>query len=262
MTMYYNLDSTGNNYFTSRRPLPVAAIISPSLYFYIRLAITVITASRVAKAGKYDGKAWSNDSFEVLQELEDAGMKISISGLAHLNRLREPAVIIGNHMSMMETVLLPSMIRPIRPVTFVVKESLLEYPIFKHVMRARRPIAVTRTNPRQDLKTVLEEGTRMLGDGISIIVFPQTTRDHSFDPSQMSTIGVKLAKKAGVPVVPLALKTDGWRNGKKFKDFGQLDRSRVSYFCFGEPFQVEGKGLLEHEKINRFILDHLRRWTR
>jgi len=259
--MYYNIDNDTNNYRTGKHLLPLASIISPSLCFYFRLFFTVFTASREAKAGKYDGKAWADDSFEVLGELEDAGMRIDISGLVHLNRLKEPAVIIGNHMSMMETLLLPSMIRPLKPVTFIVKESLLEYPIFKHVMRARKPIAVTRTNPRQDLKTVLQEGTEMLNNGISIIVFPQTTRAHSFDPSQMSTIGVKLAKNAGAPVVPLALKTDGWQNGRRFKDFGKLDRRKTAFFRFGEPFRVEGKGNLEHEKINRFITDHLRQWA-
>ena len=63
-------------------------------------------------------------------------------------------------MSMMETLILPVMVQPIKPVTFVVKETLLSYPVFKHIMLSRNPIAVTRTNPRQDLKTVLNEGLR------------------------------------------------------------------------------------------------------
>lgn len=211
--------------------------------------------------GKYDGNAWAQSSFEVLRALEAAGMRIDVRGLGHLNSLEGPAVIIGNHMSMMETLLLPSMIGPVKPATFVVKESLLDYPVFKHIMRARKPVAVTRTNPRQDLKTVLNDGKERLGSGISIIVFPQTTRAHVFDPTQMTTIGVKLAKKARVPVVPLALKTDGWQNGRTVKDFGRLDRKKVSYFAFGEPFLVDGKGDREHKKVNKFIETHLNNWS-
>lgn len=239
----------------------MSSIVFPSLSFYYRLFFIVYNASKVAKAGKYSGNAWASDSFNVLTALENAGMRIDICGLSNLQRLEEPVVIIGNHMSMMETLLLPSMIRPLTPVTFIVKESLLEYPIFKYVMRARKPIAVSRTNPRQDLKTVMQEGTEKLKNGISIIVFPQTTRSHSFDPKQMSTIGVKLAKKAKVSIIPLALKTDGWQNGKKFKDFGALDKTKIAYFSFGEPFAVEGKGDREHEKVNNFITTQLNKWS-
>lgn len=257
----YNLDNVHHNYRTGKRVLPLSSIVFPSISFYYRLFFIVLNASKVAKAGKYNGEAWAKDSFRVLEEIEKAGMRIDISGLSDLCNMEEPAVIIGNHMSMMETLLLPSMIRPIRPVTFVVKESLLDYPVFKYVMRARKPIAVTRTNPRQDLKTVMQDGTEKLKNGISIIVFPQTTRSHSFDPTQMSTIGVKLAKKAKAPIVPLALKTDGWQNGKKIKDFGSLDKSKIAYFSFGKPFSVVGKGDREHEKVNRYITTQLNKWS-
>jgi 1-acyl-sn-glycerol-3-phosphate acyltransferase len=40
-------------------------------------------------------------------------------------------------MSTLETFVLPYLIAPHRPMTFVVKKSLVEYPVFKHVMRAR-----------------------------------------------------------------------------------------------------------------------------
>ena len=160
----------------------------------------------------------------------------------------------------METLLLPVMLQPIRNVTFVVKESLLSYPIFKHVMCSRNPIAVTRTNPRQDFQTVMNEGVDRLGKGTSIIVFPQTTRSHSFDPKQMSSIAVKLAKKAKVPIVPLALKTDGWRNGKRFKDFGKFDVDKTAYFSFGQPMMVEGKGDKEQATVNAFIEAKMTEW--
>jgi 1-acyl-sn-glycerol-3-phosphate acyltransferase len=161
---------------------------------------------------------------------------------------------------MMETLLLPAMIQPITPVTFVIKEALLSYPVFKYIMRSRDPIAVTRTNPRQDLKTVLNEGTDRLSKGISVIVFPQTTRSHNFDEQQMSSIGVKLAKKAGVPIIPLALKTDCWQNGKPIKDFGRLDTTKMAHFAFGEPITITGKGDTEQAAVNAFIAGKLKDW--
>lgn len=246
-----------SHYLTEKRRGSAAF---PSLDFYLHLFAIVLRASKLARAGGYDGIRWLESSYEVMKRLEGVGVRIEISGIANVMDTSGPCVIIGNHMSMMETLLLPAMIQPVKPVTFVIKESLLSYPVFKHVMRSRDPIAVTRTNPRQDLKTVLKEGVSKLKQGISIIVFPQTTRSHSFDAKQMSSIGVKLAKNAAVPIIPLALKTDCWQNGKRFKDFGKLDVSKIAHFAFGKSMTVEGKGDLEQGAINAFIAERLQEW--
>jgi 1-acyl-sn-glycerol-3-phosphate acyltransferase len=91
-------------------------------------------------------------------------------------------------------------------------------------------------------------------------VFPQTTRTVSFDPAQFNTIGVKLAARAGVPVVPLALKTDAWGNGKWIRDFGPVDRSQPVHFRFGEPVAPEGKGARAQEITIEFIRKALAEW--
>ena len=253
----HKIPYTNFHYLTEKRP---KATLFPSVMFYMHLICIVYRASRLAKKGHYDGSDWLESSYEVMQELEKIGVRIEITGIENVVAADGPVVIIGNHMSMMETLLLPVMIQPIKKVTFVVKESLLSYPVFKYVMRSRNPITVTRTNPRQDLKTVLNEGLERMQNDFSIIVFPQTTRSHIFDAKQMSSIGVKLAKKAGATVVPLALKTDCWQNGKRIKDFGKLDISKIAHFAFGEPIRVAGKGDEEQAVINSFIAGKLHEW--
>ena len=140
-----------------------------------------------------------------------------------------------------------------RLATFVVKQSLLDYPVFKHIMRSRDPIAVDRKNPRNDFKAVMQGGVERLKAGTSIIVFPQTTRTPSFDPKNFNTIGIKLAKKAGVPVIPIGLLTDAWRNGKHIKDFGKIDPSKNVLFSFREPLWIQGRSDKEHAEIIEFI---------
>jgi len=132
--------------------------------------------------------------------------------------------------------------------------------IFKHVLRSRDPIIVGRTNPRDDFKAVMEGGVQRLKTGRSIIIFPQTTRTTVFDPKAFNTIGVKLAHKANVPVVPIALKTDAWGNGKYLKDFGKIDPSKKVYFAFGEPMLIQGTGAEEHHKVVEFISSKLQKW--
>lgn len=232
----------------------------PSLTFYLRLLFIVLRASRLAKKDRYTGTDWVESSCEVLRRLEEVGVCVEVSGIENIVEAKGPVVFIGNHMSMMETLLLPAIVQPVKPVTFVVKEILLSYPVFKYVMRSRDPIAVTRTNPRQDLKAVLNGGQDRLERDISIIVFPQTTRSKVFDARQMSSIGVKLAKKAGVPIIPVALKTDCWQNGKRFKDFGQLDLTKTAHFAFGRPIFVRGKGDEEQDRVTAFIAEKLTKW--
>ncbi|MBW2660111.1 MAG: 1-acyl-sn-glycerol-3-phosphate acyltransferase, partial [Deltaproteobacteria bacterium] len=190
-------------YISPERKVSLSRKIFPSFWFYCQVFLIVARSAEKAKRGTYDGVEWASSSQDILRAIEDIGVRVEITGIEHISGNNGPAVIIGNHMSMMETLLLPGIIQPEMDVTFVIKESLLRYPIFKHVMQARNPIAVGRTNPRQDLKVVMTEGMDRLGRGISVIVFPQTTRSHTFDPGQMSSIGVKLARRAGVAVVPL-----------------------------------------------------------
>ena len=76
----------------------------------------------------------------------------------------------------------------------------------------------------------------------------------------MSSIGIKLAKKAGVPVIPLALQTDALQNGRFIKDLGRIDPERPVRFAFGAPLSVTGKGTTEHQAVLDFIVDQLALW--
>ncbi len=255
------LQITDDKYRTSSSPPAGIKRIFPTTYFYFRMFGIVLRSSRAAQKGLYTDEAWARSSAEILRELEATGLDIEFTGVENLKSIDGPVVIIGNHMSMMETMLLPCVVQPIKCVTYVIKESLLEYPFFKHVMQSRNPIAISRANPRQDFKTVMKQGGERLKNNISVIVFPQTTRTMHFDPKQMSSIGVKLAKKNNTPVVPLALKTDAWGNGRLLKDLGQINTKKRVHFAFGKPIQIEGKGVEEQDAINVFIEENLNKWS-
>ena len=163
-------------------------------------------------------------------------------------------------MSMVESLVLPGILMGINHITAVVKESMMSYPFFAPAMRQVKLIALRRIDPREDLKKVLRQGREYLQDGRSIILFPQATRSLRFDPAKFNTLGVKLAKSAGVPITPLALKTDFQRNGRIIKDLGSLDRDKTIRFKFGAPIEVTGRGKEAHEQVIRFISENLREW--
>jgi 1-acyl-sn-glycerol-3-phosphate acyltransferase len=236
------------------------ARLFPGIGFYTRFGPQVFKSSNDARLGRYGDEDWSSSSLRVMQALERVGVRIEIEGVEHFSALAGPCVFIGNHMSSLEAFVLPTVIQPLKPVAFVVKKALVEYPVFGHLMRARSPIVVGRTNPREDLKAVLEGGMERLQAGVSIVIFPQRTRSPLFDPASFNSIGIKLAKRAQVPVVPLALKTDAWENGVRFKDFGRIVPARTVHFAFGERLLVHGNGAAEHQQVVEFIRRYLTAW--
>lgn len=236
------------------------ARLAPSPYFYFHFIKQVVLSSRLARRGLYDGERWYASSAAVLHALERTGAHIQITGLPMLHQFDGPCVFVANHMSTLETIFLPGIIQPHKDVTFVVKRSLAEYPIFNHVILARDPIIVDRVNPREDLARVLTQGAELLGRGRSIVVFPQTTRTTVFDPSQFNTIGIKLARDAQVPIVPVAVRSDAWGNGRWLKEFGRIDPALPVKFAFGAPLTVQGRGTATHQAVIRFITSHLTRW--
>jgi 1-acyl-sn-glycerol-3-phosphate acyltransferase len=230
--------------------------------FYPQVFWIVWANGRKARQGRYDSADWAKSSGDILRALENVGVRVEITGMGNFRELDGPAVFIGNHMSTLETFVLPYIIQPVKELTFIVKKSLLTAPVFGPVMRSRDPVVVGRTNPREDLKTVLDEGAKKLGAGRSLVVFPQSTRSVVFDPDEFNTLGIKLALRARVPVVPVALKTDAWGIGKKIKEFGPVDIKKKVHFAFGGPMQVTGRGTEEHKKVILFIQEKLRQWER
>lgn len=254
-----------DTYFTDthrRRSLFSKVFLSPKFMFYPQFFWIVWVNSRKAKRGVYGGTEWAESSFDVMRALENVGVRIEITGMDNMRKFDGPAVFIANHMSTLETMVLPCIIQPVKKTTFIVKTSLLTMPVFGHVMRSRDPIAVGRTNPREDLRTVLEEGFRRLQNGRSVIVFPQSTRSVEFRPEEFNSLGVKLAARAGVPVVPVALKTDAWGIGRYVKEFGPIDPRKVVHFSFGGPMIIAGRGAEEHEKVTAFIREKLDEWSK
>ncbi len=226
--------------------------------FYLNVTSAVLRSSRLAKQGRYTRQHWARSSTDIVQAIERNGGRLHITGLQHLHALKPPVVFIANHMSSLETLVLPVLLLRFTDIAFVVKRSLTTYPVFGHVMRAVEPIVVDRVNARDDLVTVLDEGTTWLERGRSIVIFPQATRSSGIDHTKFNSLGVKLAQRAQVPVVPIALKTDFWGNGRLVKNFGPIDPHKTIHFEFGAPLVAEKN---TQEAIFSFISTRLAAWN-
>lgn len=233
----------------------------PSLAFYSRLLAGPFRwLAWRARRGRCDDFAWAWGSAWVGDILERQGCRILIEGMDNISASQEPVVYVANHMSTLETFLLPGLLRPHGKVTFVVKKSLVEMPLFGPIMRSREPVAVARTNPREDLEKVLREGSARLRAGFSLVIFPQSTRSHYFVRERFNSMGVKLAKRAGAPVVPIALKTDAWGLGGRVAELGSIRPDLPVRLKIGAPLKIASNGKAEHQAICDFIEENLTSW--
>jgi 1-acyl-sn-glycerol-3-phosphate acyltransferase len=236
--------------------------LGTSLYFNIRFMKFLFFNRKLVFDNNYGTQRWALSSYEILKFLENCGGKFHIEGFDNVEKVKnEPVVFISNHMSTLETMVFPCLIAPVKEVTFVVKDTLIGNNLFSPIMRARNPIAVGRTDSRQDLMTVMTEGKQKLSEGTSVIIFPQSTRTRTFSPEHFNSLGVKLAQKNGVKVVPMAIKTDFWDNGKLVKDLGKARRKEPIHIKFGEPMEIKGTGKEEHQFIVNFIDEHIKKWN-
>ena len=232
----------------------------PNLYFWPNLLAILLRGNSLAKKGQYNKSEWVNTSIETIRLLEKLGVSFNIENIRVLEDLKQPCVFVSNHMSALDAFIFPSIIQPFVDLTFVSKISLAKSPLFKHIIMSRDPILVDRKNPREDFRYILAEGKKRLSKGISVLVFPQAARTKKFNIKQFNSIGVKLARHANVPIIPIALCTNVWESGKILKDIGKIKPNRPVYVSFGDPITVYGKSHDVQASIIDFILGKLNSW--
>jgi 1-acyl-sn-glycerol-3-phosphate acyltransferase len=198
------------------------------------LGRVVAKGIRVMRKGDVTLSLFSELAYDMTRAVEATGTTVSFEGFDALLPLKgKPFVVVANHMSLIETMLLPAGVFSANDMTVVAKRSLTRYPGFGKILASCHPILLDRKNARKDLADTLEQGAAQLKEGISILLFPQGHRAEVFDPRKFNSLGAKLAARAGVPLVPVACKTDFARPGWPLKDFGPVDPARPVRFACG-----------------------------
>ena len=205
---------------------------------------------------------WAICCFRTVQKAERFGIKVTADGWEHRNAYKGPVVYLSNHMSTLETIMLPPVLLTYGPFNVFVKASLSRLPALKRAAAHMGLIPLGRRSPREDLMQVFREGVARLQEGRSILIFPQGSREKVFSRKLYSSIGAKLAEKAGVPVIPIAVKTDcaptrpdgkGW-----LKDFGTVDPTKEIRLRCGPLLTGSAKEM--HQKVFDWIKAQLEEW--
>ena len=242
------------------RSVPARGGFLASARFHLGVAERAISGGCKAWRGRYNFTVWARDSLTVLQSVERLGGSVVCEGFAPRAAHAGPVVYVANHMSMLETMVLPCLLTSFSPVAIVLKSDLMHYPFFGLLCRAITPIVVSRTNVRADLQAVMEQGCAKLAAGSSVLLFPQGTRMAVFQPRRFNSMGTKLAQAAGVPLVPIALKTNFVGLGWPIKDLGPIDPAQTVRFAAGPLLAPDIPSRALHQQSLAFIIDRFRVW--
>jgi 1-acyl-sn-glycerol-3-phosphate acyltransferase len=174
-----------------------------------------------------------------------AGVKIVVENRANLVP-EQPYVFMANHASSLDIwavfVAIP------RPIRLIAKKQLGRIPLFGWVMQAGRFIFIDRQNGVAARRSIDEAGQR-IHDGASVLLFPEGTRTRDGTLGPFKKGGFHLAIKAGVPIVPVAL-----RGTRELMPAGSLLlRSGTMTAIIGEPIATQGLSNEDRAGLNERV---------
>ena len=114
-----------------------------------------------------------------------------------------PVILLAKHQSTWETFAFPTLMP--HPLAYVFKRELLYIPFFGWAMGRMDMIHIDRSQRAQALNKVVEQGKRLLAQGIWVIMFPEGTRMPRGQQGTYKSGGTRLAVATGAPVVPIAV---------------------------------------------------------
>ncbi len=215
--------------------------------------------------GKLTTQKWAEFCFSTVTGAEKLGMKVHFEGWKNRQAYDGSVVYLCNHMSTTETILLPPVLLTYGPFNIVAKESLSRLPFLGKAAAHMGMVPIGRKSPREDLINMLRIGEERIKEGNSFLIFPQGTRQKVFSRKIFSSIGAKVAEKAGCPIVPVVVDTRCQMTREKgllrhvFKDFGTLDTSYDIRCCCG-PVIPNAKSKVMHEATFDWMAGQLEKW--
>ena len=127
-------------------------------------------------------------------------LNIKTNVVGRENIINSSCIIISNHQSTWETLAFQT-IFPAH--TWVLKRELLWLPVFGWSLALLKPIIINRGEKLNAIKKVIKQGADRLEKGISIVIYPEGTRQPYKKLGVYQNGGSAIAKKTGYSIVPV-----------------------------------------------------------
>ena len=163
-----------------------------------------------------------------------------------------PVVVVGNHQGYADIPMMFAAFNKFQ-LGFIAKQPLAKLPLYGEWIPRIRGIFIDNTDARASLRSI-KEGVEYLNLGFSMAIFPEGTRSHGPEMGEFMPGSLKLATKAGVPIIPFSL------NGtyRMYEETGVMRGARIDVMVH-EPIQTAGLTKAEERalsgKIEQIIKD-------
>jgi len=139
-----------------------------------------------------------------------SGVRVKVRGLELLEP-KQTYVFVSNHRSYLDTAAM--FIYTGRRIGLLAKKELLKVPVLGVGMGFVNVMAIDRTNRESAIRTT-EAAARRIRSGVSFAVFVEGTRAKPGELLPFKKGAFYMARQAGVPVVPVAIKNSDVLMGK------------------------------------------------
>lgn len=176
------------------------------LDFFIYMFMAVFKKNKVEalrKKGKFQEaeskineyvKEWAS------HVLNKVGAKIDVEGKENIKK--ETCVYVVNHQGFLDIPVLISALD--ESIGFIAKKEILKFKMMSYWMKEIHCIFMDRNNIRESMKAI-NEGIGNLKNGYSMVIFPEGTRSKGPKVGEFKKGSMKLALKAKVPIIPVAI---------------------------------------------------------
>ena len=172
-----------------------------------------------------------------------SGVRVKVRGLELLDP-KQTYVFVSNHRSYLDTAAM--FVFTGRRIGLLAKKELLKVPVLGVGMGFVNVMAIDRTNRESAIRTT-EAAARRIQSGVSFAVFVEGTRAKPGELLPFKKGAFYMARQAGVPVVPVAIKNSDVLMGK---GTGEA-RSGTIEMVFMPPVDIVG--MTTDDDMNRLI---------
>lgn len=174
-----------------------------------------------------------------------SGVRIEVRGLELLDP-KQPYVFVSNHRSYLDTAAI--FVYTGRRIGVLAKKELLKVPVLGVGMGFVNVMAIDRTNRESAIRTT-EAAAKRIQSGVSFAVFVEGTRAKPGELLPFKKGAFYMARQAGVPVVPVAIKNSDVLMGK---GTGEAKSGTIEMVIMSP---VETINVSTDDDINRLITD-------
>ena len=183
------------------------------------------------------------------------GVRMRLQGMDNLPPAdrQSPVILLSKHQSTWETFTYPAIMS--HPLAYVFKRELIYIPFFGWAIGRMDMIHIDRSQRAQAFNRVVEQGKRLLAQGVWVIMFPEGTRIPRGQAGTYKSGGTRLAVATGAPVIPIAVASAKcWPRKAFIKHAGVVDVS------IGKPIPSEGRSADElMREVEAWIEGEMRR---